>query len=291
MTLPLPVVWLDGRLLPLAEAKISPLDRGFLFGDGVYEVLPIYRGRAYRLDAHLERLDRSLRGIGMDPVLDRAGWIAVFSQLVQANGGGDQLLYVQVTRGVEPERNHVPQPGTRPTVFACVAPLPMPGAEVLERGTRAVTAADLRWGRCDLKTIALIGNVLARSQAATAGASEAILLRDGWLTEGSASSAHIVVSGELVTPPQSQRILPGTTRGAIFEIAERAGIAHRERPVSESELRGADEIILASAGGGIRAVTMLDGTPISDGLPGPIFRLLYDGFLATRLEFSTTLPA
>lgn len=289
MTLPLPQVWLDGRLLPLAEAKISPLDRGFLFGDGVYEVLPIYAGRAYRLDAHLGRLDRSLRGIGMEPVMDRSGWIAVFGQLVHANGGGDQLLYVQVTRGVEPERNHVPQPGTRPTVFAFVAPLPAPAAGVLERGTRAVTAADLRWGRCDLKTTALIGNVLARWQAAQAGAGEAILLRDGWLTEGSASSAHIVAAGALVTPPQSQRILPGTTRGAIFEIAERTGIACSERPVSESELRGADEIILASAGGGIRPVTTLDDGPVGDGLPGPVFRRLYDGFLATRQEFSTEL--
>ncbi len=291
MSLPLPFAWLDGRLLPLAEARISPFDRGFLFGDGVYEVMPVYDGRAYRLDAHLERLDRSLRGIGMEPELDRDGWINVFGRLVHANGGGDQLLYLQVTRGVEAERNHVPRPGTPPTVFAFVAPLPVPLAETIERGTSAVTAADLRWGRCDLKTTSLIGNVLLRWQAARDGAGEAVLLRDGWLTEGSSSSAHVVVSGRLASPPQTHRILPGTTRGAIDEIAARVGIACEQRPVSETELRIADELILASAGAGIRSVTQLDGQLIGDGAPGPVFRRLYAGFLQTRHEFSTELPA
>lgn len=289
--MPLPLVWLNGRLLPLAEAHISPLDRGFLFGDGVYEVLPVYGGGAYRLDAHLERLDRSLHAIRMAPVLDRAGWLAAFGRLVHGNGGGDLLLYVQVTRGVEPDRNHVPRAGTAPTVFACVSPLPVQPASVIENGTQAVTCEDLRWSRCDIKTTSLLGNVLHRWQAADAGATEAILLRHGWLTEGSTSSVHVVMQGRVHTPPQTNAVLPGTTRSVLHELAARAGIAVERRPVSEAELRGADEIIIASAGGGIRAVASLDGRPVGAGRPGPVFLRVYADFLATRQEFSTVLPA
>ena len=289
--MPLPLIWLDGKLLPLTEARISPLDRGFLFGDAVYEVLPVYGGRAYRVDEHLERLDRSLAGIRMPGVLDRAGWLSVFGALVHGNGGGDQLLYVQVTRGVEPERNHVPHPETRPTVLAFVAPLPVVPASTIEHGTSAITAADLRWARCDIKATSLLANVLLRWEAADAQATEAILLRDGWLTEGSSSSVHVVRAGRLLSPPQTHAILPGTTRGVLFDIAAREGIVSERRPVAEAELRGAEEIILASAGGGIRAVTKLDGKAVGDGNPGPVFRRLYAGFLRTRAEFSTELPA
>jgi D-alanine transaminase len=288
--MPLPLVWLDGRLLPLAEARISPLDRGFLFGDGAYEVLPVYGGCAYRLDAHLERLDRSLREIRMPPPLIRAGWLAAFGKLVHGNGGGDLLLYAQVTRGAEPDRNHVPTAGTAPTIFACVSPLPVQSAALIEQGTQAVTAADLRWARCDIKSIALLGNVLLRWQAADAGATEAILLRDGWLTEGSTSSAHVVKAGSITTPPLGHALLPGTTRSVLHELAARAGIPVERRPVAEAELRAADELIIASAGGGIRAVTRLDGRPVGDGQPGPVFRRIHADFRATIPEFSTALP-
>ncbi len=288
--MPLPLIWLDGRLQALAEARISPLDRGFLFGDAVYEVLPVYGGRAYRFDAHLDRLNRSLHEIRMAPVMDRAGWLAAFGALVHGNGGGDLLLYVQVTRGVEPERNHVPRPGVRPTVLAFVSPLPAIPAATIERGVTAVTAADTRWARCDIKATSLLANVLLRWQAADAETSEAILLRDGWVTEGSTSSAHIVKAGRLLTPPQTNAILPGTTRGVLFDLAAREGIESGRRPVAEAELRDAEEIILASAGGGIRAVTQLDGASVGSGSPGPLFRRIYAGFLATRAEFSTALP-
>jgi D-alanine transaminase len=284
-------VWLDGRLLPLEEARISPLDRGFLFGDGAYEVLPIYGGRAYRFEAHMARLDRSLAEIRMAPPLDRAGWLRLFGQLVHGNGGGDLLLYVQVTRGVEPERNHVPQPGTRPTVFAAVQKLPVVPASAIENGVAAVTAEDIRWSRCDIKSTSLLGNVLLRWLAADAGATETILHRDGMLTEGSSSSAHVVLGGRIVTPPQSNAILPGTTRGVIFELAQREGISSERRPVPEAELRAADEILIASAGGGIRAVSTLDGRPVGAGMPGPAFRRIYAAFKATQREFSTELPA
>jgi D-alanine transaminase len=288
---PLPLVWLDGKLLPLAEARISPLDRGFLFGDGAYEVLPVYGGRAYRFDAHIERLDRSLGGIRMAPPLDRAGWLAAFGKLVHGNGGGDLLLYVQVTRGVEPERNHVPQAGVRPTLFASVQKLPLVPDSAIENGVPAVTADDIRWSRCDIKSTSLLGNVLLRWLAADAGAAETLLRRDGFMTEGSASSAHLVRDGRIVTPPQTNAVLPGTTRGVIFELAAREGIASERRPVREAELRDADEVLIASAGGGIRAVTTLDGRPVGAGKPGPVYRRIYAAFKATQREFSTELPA
>jgi D-alanine transaminase len=289
--MPLPHVWLDGRLLPLADAHISPLDRGFLFGDGVYEVLPVYGGRAYRFAAHIERLERSLREIRMSPPLDRAGWLAAFGALVHGNGGGDLLLYVQVTRGVDPERNHVPVAGTRPTIFASVQPLPAVPESVIENGAPGVTAEDMRWSRCDIKSTSLLGNVLHRWAAADCGAAETILFREGMLTEGSSSSAHVVRGRRIATPPQTNAILPGTTRGVLFELAARAGIESDRRPVSEPETRGADEILIASAGGGIRAITTLDGRPVGAGKPGPVFREIYAAFQATKQEFSTPLPA
>jgi D-alanine transaminase len=289
--MPLPLVWLDGRLLPIDEARISPLDRGFLFGDGAYEVVPVYGGRAYRFDAHMDRLDRSLAEIRMAPPLARAEWRAVFGKLVHGNGGGDLLLYVQVTRGVEAERFHVPQPATRTTVFACVQALPRVPAAAIERGVAAVSAEDIRWSRCDIKSTSLLGNVLMRWLAADAGAAETILLRGGQMTEASASSAHLVVGGRLVTPPQTNAILPGTTRSVIFELAAREGISSERRPVAEAEMRVAEELLIASAGGGIRAVTTLDGRAVGGGTPGPVYRRLYAAFMATRHEFSTELPA
>ncbi len=289
--MPLPLVWLDGRLLPLEEARISPLDRGFLFGDGAYEVVPVYGGRAYRFDAHMERLDRSLTEIRMMPPLRREEWRAIFGRLVHANGGGDQLLYVQVTRGVEPERFHVPQPAASPTIFACVQKLPVVPAAAIEKGVAAVSAEDIRWSRCDIKSTSLLGNVLMRWLAADAGAAETLLLRDGHMTEASASSAHVVRGGRLVTPPQTNAILPGTTRGVILELAAREGIASERRPVTEAEMRSADELQIASAGGGVRAVTTLDGKPVGAGVPGPVYRKVYSAFKATQREFSTELPA
>ena len=289
--MPLPLVWLDGRLLPLEEARISPLDRGFLFGDGAYEVLPVYGGRAYRFEAHMARLDRSLAEIRMAPPLDRAGWLSAFGRLVHGNGGGDLLLYVQVSRGVEPERNHVPQAGTPPTLFACVQKLPLIPDSAIENGVAAVTADDIRWSRCDIKSTSLLGNVLLRWLAADAGATETLLRRDGFLTEGSASSAHVVKGGRIYTPPQTNAILPGTTRGVIFELAEREGIASERRPVAKAELHDADEVLIASAGGGIRAVTTLDGRPVGSGRPGPVYRRIYAAFKATQREFSSELPA
>jgi len=198
---------------------------------------------------------------------------------------------VQVTRGAEPERNHVPMAGTRPTIFASVQKLPVVSATAIENGVAAISAEDIRWSRCDVKSTSLLGNVLLRWLAADAGATETILLRGGVLTEGSASSAHVVKDGRVITPPQTNAILPGTTRGVILELAGREGIPSERRPVTEGELRTADELLIASAGGGIRAISTLDGRPVGSGAPGPVYRKIYAAFKATQREFSTDLPA
>ena len=281
------IAWLNGRFLPLSEARISPLDRGFLFGDAVYEVLPVYAGRVYRLEQHLDRLERSLREIRIGPTLDRETWRRICGGMVTRNGGGDLLIYLQVSRGAEAERVHVPGRDVAPTVFCCASPLPALRGDLLECGVACITAQDNRWGRCDIKSTALLANVLLKWQAQDAGAAEAILLRDGRLTEGSSSSVLVVRDGGLVTPPQSPRLLPGTTRGVLEELALRCGIPWSEGDVEEDELRRAPELMLASAGGGLRAVTQLDGRPVGSGRPGPVFRKLCEAWLATREEFST----
>jgi len=279
--------WLDGRFLPLADARISPLDRGFLFADAAYEVIPAYAGRLYRLEQHLDRFERSLRELRIEPPLPREAWHRVCGGLVGRNGGGDLLIYLQVSRGTESGRRHVPSPGTAPTMFGMaskLAPLPTDPAV---RTTAAVTATDIRWDRCDIKSTALLANVLLKWQAEERGASEAILLREGRLTEGSSSSVHVVLDGTLVTPPLSHELLPGTTRDVLLDLARRCGIASQTRTVTEDELRGAQEVILGSAGGGLRTVTSLDGSPVGGGLAGPVFSALYRAWIASLAEFCT----
>jgi len=279
--------WLDGRFLPLAEARISPLDRGFLFADAAYEVIPVYGGRLYRLGQHLDRLDRSLRELRIESPWPREAWHRVCGGLVSRNGGGDLLVYLQVSRGVEPERRHVPSSTTRPTVFGMASHLAALPPDPAARTTAAITAADIRWDRCDIKSTTLLANVLLKWQAEERGASEAILLRDGHLTEGSSSSVHVVLGEALVTPPQSNELLPGTTREVLAELARRCGVACEIRAVTEGELRGAQEIILGSAGGGLRAATSLDGRPVGGGRPGPVFSILYRAWIASLAEFCT----
>jgi D-alanine transaminase len=273
---PLPICYLNGEFVPFAAARVSPFDRGFLFGDGVYEVMPIYGGRPFRAAAHCARLTRSLTAIRMDDPHSPAEWRALFARLIEKNGGGDQLLYWQVTRGAERGRNHAPLPNIARTVFLFSAPLVLPTAAVRERGVACVSARDTRWARCDIKSTALLANVLLRELAVEASAVETILLRDGHLTEGSSSAVHIVKEGELRTPEHSAQILAGTTRSVVEELAARMGIVHRSRPVSEAELRGADEIWLSSAAREIVPVTSLDRAPIGSGQPGPMWQRVYD---------------
>lgn len=275
MPAPLPICHLNGVLMPLTEARISPLDRSFLFGDGVYEVAAARAGRARRLAANLARLRGSLAALRIRNPHSDEQWTRLIEELIAANGGGDLYVYLQVSRGAEYGRNHAPLPQIAPLVFAFCAPLPLPGAEVLQNGVSCITAQDIRWARCDIKSVSLLANVLLRQQAIDANASEAILLRDGQLTEASASSVCVVIDGEIRCPPQSARLLPGTTRGLIGELAAADGIPCRSVPISERELRAAAEIWLAAATRGAVAVTRLDGAPVGDGRPGPLWRRMH----------------
>ncbi len=269
---PLPIAYLDGEFLPLREARVSPLDRAFLYGDAVYEVMPVYAGRVFRFTEHFDRLDRSLREIQMQPVYERKRWADVCQELVKRNGGGDMYIYVQVTRGAEFGRNHAPLPEIARTVFCFAAPPVVPAPEKIERGVKAVTAADNRWARCDVKSTALLANVLLKQLAVDAGAHETIMLRDGQLKEGSSTTVHVVIGGEIRTPPRSQQILPGTTRDVVGQLAARVGIAFRACEISEAELRSADEVFIGAATFGTLAVTTLDGKPVGSGAPGPVWK-------------------
>ena len=275
MSEPLPICQLNGALLPLREAHISPLDRSFLFGDGIYEVILVRAGRARRLPANLARLAHSLAELRIRNPHTPEQWTELVGQLIAANGGGDLSVYLQVSRGAEFGRNHAPLPLIAPLVFGFCSPLAAPSPEVLQRGVACITATDTRWARCDIKSVALLANVLLRQQAVEAGANETILLRDGFLTEASAASVCVIIAGEIRTPPNCSQLLPGTTRSLIEELADRNQIARRTMPVSERELRGADEVWLSAATRGVVAVTSIDAQQVGTGTPGPLWRRMY----------------
>ncbi|MGO9514859.1 MAG: D-amino acid aminotransferase [Steroidobacteraceae bacterium] len=288
--MPLSICFLNGEYLPLAEARVSPLDRAFLFADAVYEVVPVYGERPFRLREHLDRLVRSLAGIGMHSPLSHVEWGEVCRELISRNGGGDQYLYIQVTRGAEFGRNHVWQQGLKPTLFAFATALEPPSPQMLERGVSAVTAADTRWARRDIKSTALLANILLKKLSADAGAFETIMLEHGELTEGSSTTVHVIAQGAIYTPPNGHQILPGTTRDVVGELAGRLGVRSQSGRVTETQLRAADEIWLAFSTRGILPVTLLDGRPIGDGTPGPLFRRMYAAFVDYRRELAGTPP-
>jgi D-alanine transaminase len=276
--MPLDICYLNGEYLPLREARVSPLDRAFLFGDAVYEVIPVYAGRPFRLRQHLDRLDRSLAGIRMAPPLSHAAWLDVILGLVGQNGGGDLYLYLQVSRGAAGDRSHAWPEGLQPTLFAYVSTLEPVAAQALAEGVAAITATDTRWARRDLKSTALLANVLLKKLGSDAGVFETILLQDGYLTEGSSTTVHVVSQGAIHTPPNGQAILPGTTRDVVLELADALGLPHRDGAVSEAQLRGADEIWLALSTRGVLPVTRLDGAAVGSGRPGPWFQRLHSAF-------------
>lgn len=274
--------YFKGDFLPLEAVHVSPLDRGYLLGDGVYEVVPVYGGRLFCIDAHLDRLERSLSAIGAENPLSRSGWIKMLEALVVRNGGGEQSLYFQVTRGEAP-RNHAFPPGVRPVVFA------MSKATTARKApdpVSAVSREDNRWARCDIKAIALLPNVLLRQEAVAAGATEAILLRHGRVTEGAASNVFVIDSGNLRTPPKSPKILAGITRDVTLKLARTAGIECEESEIPESTLRSADEIWVTSSTMEISPVVRLDGRPVGEGAPGPIWHEVYERFRAFKREFA-----
>jgi D-alanine transaminase len=274
-------VYLNGQFLPLEDAKISVLDRGFIYGDGVYELIPAYGREPFRLAQHLARLQRSLDGIRLPNPHSDAAWERIIRDLIARMPFDDQGVYFQVTRGVA-TRDHAFPAGTPPTVFMMSNPLTLPSAEQVERGVAVVTAKDERWLHCDLKTISLLGNVLARQLAVDAGAVEAVLFRDDHLTEASASNVLIVHEGAIVAPPKDNQILPGITYDAAFELAREGGFAVTIRPIPREEALHADEMWLSSSTKEILAVTKIDGQAFAGGHPGPVFRKMYALFQASK---------
>jgi len=267
----MPTVYLNGDFLPLEDAHISVLDRGFLFGDGVYEVIPVYGGRLFRLAHHLKRLDNSLAGIRITNPLSAAQWQAVLERLVSENAGNDQAVYLKVTRGADRKRDHAFPAGVAPTVFAMSSPLPGAHDISQESGVSAITLPDIRWKLCNIKAITLLPNVLLRQQAIDAGSVEAILINNGYAVEGAASNLFIVRNGIIITPPNSDALLPGITRDLVLELAATHGIPCREGDITENELRDADEVWLTSSTREISPVITIDGQPVGNGKPGPVW--------------------
>jgi D-alanine transaminase len=269
----LATVFLNGEYLPAEQAQVSVLDRGFLLGDGVYEVIPVYNGLPFRLKEHLQRLQRSLNGVRMANPYDEAGWGEIIKQLVKQNGDGNQAVYLQVTRGVAP-RDHVFPEGVEPTAFVMTNPIkPLP-EWFKQDGIKAITVDDIRWAQCDIKAITLLPNSLLRQQAQDAGAQEALLIRDGYMTEGSASNSYAVIDGVIFTAPKDEKVLPGITRDLVLELAESAGIPYREEAVSAEQLKSAEEIWISSSTRELLPVTALDGQAVGRGKPGPLWQQL-----------------
>jgi D-alanine transaminase len=267
-------VFLNGRLLPLEQASVSVLDRGFIFGDGVYELVPVYSRVPFRLDEHLARLERSLGEVRIRNPYSRAQWRGHIYGLVDTQGFDDQSIYFQVTRGAA-KRDHAFPKGVEPTVFMMASPLVNPPQEQVERGAAAISATDNRWLRCDIKSISLVGNVLLRQLSAETGAAETILFRDGMLTEASASNVFVVRRGVIQSPPKSNLILAGITYDVVAELAQANGLPLEFKSISESDVRSADELWVTSSSKEVLAIVTLDGKTVGDGRPGPLFRRMY----------------
>lgn len=276
-----PLVYLNGEMTPLSEAKIPVLDRGFIFGDGVYEVIPIYGRRMFRSDQHMARLFRSLDKIGIPNPHDLDGWMALIQQVVDASPDDDQMVYLQVTRGVA-RRAHAFPAEVTPTVFIMTNPLVLPSAEIRRKGVACVTMDDKRWLHCEIKSVSLLGNVLAAQYAAENQVTEAIQFRDGMLTEGSSSNVWIVKDGVLAGPPKDNLILEGIRYGLIQELCEGLGVPMQVRRISREEVFAADEVMISSATKEVLPVTRIDGQPVGNGAPGPIYAKLYEAYQAAK---------
>ena len=275
------IVYLNGEFVALADARISVLDRGFIYGDGVYEVIPIYARTPFRMPHHLKRLQYSLDGIRLANPHTEAQWDALIRELAAKQPYDSQALYLQVTRGVA-KRDHAFPQGVPPTVFMMSNPLPLPSREQVEKGVAVVTADDNRWQRCDLKTTSLLGNVLMRQLAVDGNAVETVMFRDGLLTEASASNVLIVKGGTVIAPPKDNLILPGITYDATLEFARDAGVPLDVRKVTRAEALAADEMWLSSSTKEVLAITRIDGQPFGGGMPGAVFRKVWQAFQAGK---------
>jgi len=263
------MIYLNGDFMPIEQARISVLDRGFIFGDGVYEVIPVYSRRPFRLAEHLVRLQSSMDAIRLVNPNPASKWTELVGRIIVANPWEDQNVYLQVTRGAA-KRDHAFPKGLKPTVFVMASELVPPSAELVKSGAKAIVLPDNRWLRCDIKSTSLLGNCMLRTLAADEGCAEAILVRDGVLTEASASNVFVVKSGTVLTPPKSHLILPGITYDVVLEILRANAIAHEVRPVAESELRSAEEIWITSSSREVLAITTLDGKQVGSGRPGSV---------------------
>jgi D-alanine transaminase len=271
--------YLNGKFLPLAEAKISALDRGFVFGDGVYELIPVYSKKPFRLDEHLRRLQGSLDDIRLANPHETGVWRELILRLVELQDFADQSVYIQVTRGVAP-RDHAFPRGVPPTVFMFSQPLVTSTPAQKAAGVCAVSAVDNRWLRCNIKAISLLANILLRQQAVDADCAETVMLRDGFLTEGAASNIFVVKDGVLRAPPPSNLMLTGVTYDVVRELAAAHGIPHEVRAISEAEVRSADELWMTSSTKEIMAIVKLDGVPVGAGVPGSLAQRM-DGLYQT----------
>ena len=270
-------VYLNGEFMPLDKARVPVLDRGFIFGDGVYEVIPVYSRHPFRLPQHLQRLGRSLEAIRIANPHSDGEWTRLIADIIARNAGEDQSVYLQVTRGVA-KRDHAFPKEAKPTVFVMSGPLVTPARELVEGGVPCITGTDYRWLKCDVKSVSLLGNCLLRQSASDAGAAEIVLFRNGHLTEASASNVFVIRGGTLLSPPKTHLILPGITYDVVLELAEATGIPIELRDIAEAEVRSADELWLTSSTREVIAIVMLDGKPVGTGKPGPVFRRLYQAF-------------
>ena len=268
------IVHLNGKFLPIEEAYVPVLDRGFIFGDGVYEVIPVYSNEPFRMAEHLRRLQYSLDKVGIRNPHSDSEWAQLLAEIVSRNKGDDQSVYLQVTRGVA-KRDHAFPKDIQPTVFMMSNPLVTPSAAAVDAGVACITAEDYRWLNCDIKSVSLLGNCMLRQRSAEAGATETILFRDGKLTEASSSNVFVVKDGVLYCPPKDHLILPGITYDVVIEIARSREFQLEVRAVSEAEVRNADEIWVTSSTKEVLAVTTLDGKPVGDGRPGMLFRRMH----------------
>ena len=280
-TLPDSLCYLNGAYGALADARVSVLDRGFVFGDGIYEVLPVYGRRIFRFDEHMARLARSLAKVRIANPHPTGDWLAICRKLIAAHASDDQLVYLQVTRGVA-ARDHVMPEDLAPTVFMMASAMKPPTPEQRHQGVACVTARDFRWERGDIKSVSLLGNVLARQISADRGAAETIMFRDGLLTEAAASNVWVVHEGALLGPPKSEHVLEGIRVELLRELCEEEGIAYNLRPIPEAEVLGADEVLLSSATKEVLAVTTIDGEGVGHGAlrgkPGPVYAKLYEAY-------------
>ena len=284
-TLPDTLCYLNGEYGPLRDAKVSVLDRGFIFGDGIYEVVPAYEGKLFRFDEHLARLNRSLTKLRIANPHTREEWLERCRKLLAAlaakGGDGDQLIYIQITRGVA-LRDHVMPADVAPTVFMMCSLMKPATPEQRHVGVACITARDFRWERGDIKSISLLGNVLARQMSADKGATETIMFRNGFLTEAAASNVWVVHEGALLGPPKSEHVLEGIRYELIRELCDEVGIAYNLRPIAEADVLSADELLLSSATKEILPVTSLDGAPVGHGAlrgkPGPVYARLFEAY-------------